>query len=95
MAGLFPGRRGCFQGGRSLGYREVTAGEGCPFRKRGRGTGHEFHYSEMTPSPGTARAYMIKGGDGSKEPEGYVYRNTLVSYVHLHFASNPEFTAVS
>ena len=67
--------------------------EGCPFLGSGAEIrGHEFHYSEMTPSPGTARAYMIKRRRWFQGAGGLAaYRNTLASYVHLHFASNPEF----
>ena len=78
---------------RSLGYREVKlqrqsilGGPGEVIR------GHEFHYSEISDtSPKLQRAYRIADRDGRGEvPEGYTVRNTLGSYVHLHFGSHPQ-----
>lgn len=91
MAGVFPWTSKMFPKLRSLGYREVTAREMCPFLEKGQKIrGHEFHYSDITPVKETGRAYRITGGKGWFE-EGYLYMNTLASYVHLHFASNPGF----
>ncbi|MEK6713950.1 MAG: cobyrinate a,c-diamide synthase [Nitrospirota bacterium] len=91
MAGVFPWTSKMFSKLRSLGYREVTAKEMCPFLEKGQKIrGHEFHYSDITPVEETALAYRITGGKGRFE-EGYLYMNTLASYVHLHFAGNPEF----
>jgi len=91
MAGVFPWTSKMFPKLRSLGYREVTAKEMCPFLEKGQKIrGHEFHYSDITPVKETGRAYRITGGKSQSE-EGYLYMNTLASYVHLHFASNPDF----
>ena len=91
MAGVFPWTSKMFPKLRSLGYREVTAMEMCPFLEKGQKIrGHEFHYSDITPVEETGRAYRIAGGKSQSE-EGYLYMNTLASYVHLHFASNPDF----
>lgn len=91
MAGVFPWTSKMFPKLRSLGYREVTAKEMCPFLEKGQKIrGHEFHYSDITPVEETGRVYRITGGKSQFE-EGYLYMNTLASYVHLHFASNPEF----
>ncbi len=91
MAGVFPWTSKMFPKLRSLGYREVTAKEMCPFLEKGQKIrGHEFHYSDITPVEETGRAYRITGGKSQFE-EGYLYMNTLASYVHLHFASNPDF----
>ena len=69
----------------------MTATEICPFLEKGQKIrGHEFHYSDITRVEETGRAYQITGGKSQSE-EGYLYMNTLASYVHLHFASNPEF----
>jgi cobyrinic acid a,c-diamide synthase len=60
--------------------------------------GHEFHYSEITGrDQGSAVSdqpaeliYSLKDGSGdSIHDEGYVIRNTLGSYIHIHFGSNP------
>jgi len=78
---------------RSLGYRQVTlqrqtvlGGPGETIR------GHEFHYSEIagTRQP-LERVYRITDRDSRQEVlEGYTVRNTLGSYVHLHFGSHPQ-----
>jgi cobyrinic acid a,c-diamide synthase len=36
-------------------------------------------------------AYSVKNGTGEElQPEGYRIHNTLASYIHIHFGSNPE-----
>ncbi len=80
---------------RFLGYREVIVNRECPFLGKGhRMRGHEFHYSEITLPEKVKCSYSVTGtgGDPRKE-EGYLYKNTLASYVHIHFASNPGFPA--
>ncbi len=77
----------------SLGYREVRLSEPCPLGSIGQVIrGHEFHYSEMIEGPmGVKLAYSIANRRGrSRYSEGFVVNNTLGSYVHLHFGSNPE-----
>ena len=92
MVGIFPWVSRMYGRIRSLGYREVKAVDGCPFLKKGhRIRGHEFHYSEIAePSRRIKRVYHL-AEDSSGRTEGYLYKNTLCSYVHLHFGSNPEF----
>jgi cobyrinic acid a,c-diamide synthase len=78
---------------KSLGYREVRLSEPCPLGSIGQVIrGHEFHYSEMIEGPmGVKLAYSIANRRGrSRYSEGFVVNNTLGSYVHLHFGSNPE-----
>ncbi|MEE9613933.1 MAG: cobyrinate a,c-diamide synthase [Thermodesulfobacteriota bacterium] len=85
MAGLFPWITKMDRKLKGLGYREVTARSGCPFLKAGaKIRGHEHRYSDISPPPRLVkRAYT--------GAEGYTIKNTLASYVHLHFASNPGF----
>jgi cobyrinic acid a,c-diamide synthase len=75
----------------SLGYTEVVFAGNAPLG--GAGTiarGHEFHYSSMDPVPDSiARVYQIRPERGEARSEGYLINRTLMSYVHLHFASNP------
>jgi cobyrinic acid a,c-diamide synthase len=75
----------------SLGYTEVVFAANAPLG--GAGTiarGHEFHYSSMDPVPDSiARVYQIRPARGEARSEGYLINRTLMSYVHLHFASNP------
>ena len=87
MAGVFPWVSRMLAKRMSLGYREVRIIDGCPFLNKGQKIrGHEFHYSEIDePSNRIKRVYQLTG------KEGYLYKNTLASYVHLHFASNPKF----
>lgn len=87
MAGVFPWVSRMLEKRMSLGYREVRIIDGCPFLNKGQKIrGHEFHYSEIDEPPHRIkRVYQFTG------KEGYLYKNTLASYVHLHFASNPKF----
>jgi cobyrinic acid a,c-diamide synthase len=53
--------------------------------------GHEFHYSTMDPVPDSIpRVYRLRQKLGGERAEGYRVNNALMSYVHLHFASNPD-----
>lgn len=89
MTGVFPWTARLLPKRKALGYREVELTEACPFLKKGKIRGHEFHYSEITGHSEPGTAYRLSGGLS----EGFVYRNTLASYIHLHFASNPAFAA--
>ena len=52
-----------------------------------------YRITHNPPSPPFSKNPPIpplsKGGKGGFE--GYLYKNTLASYIHLHFASNPKF----
>ena len=79
---------------RSLGYREVVFTRDTPLGPAGtRARGHEFHYSEIKDgdtSGDWASVYRVSGSRGPVEHTyGFGLGNTLASYVHLHFASNP------
>ena len=94
MAGVFPWKSRMLKNRKSLGYAEIEAGPDCPFLKdRERIRGHEYHYSEIEEPPeGIKRVYKsIVHGPQSTVKEGYLYKNVLASYIHLHFTSNPEF----
>jgi cobyrinic acid a,c-diamide synthase len=95
MAGVFPWTSRMLERRKALGYSEVKAKAGCPFLKRGAAIrGHEYHYSEITrPPSGIERVFELSGSGatGTGGLEGYLYKNTLASYVHLHFASNRSF----
>lgn len=77
---------------RALGYREITTMApsilGAPWTVA---RGHEFHYSHIAEEDPEALAiYKLRDRrDWRPQSEGFVRRNTLGSYVHLHFASNP------
>lgn len=92
MAGVFPWSSTMLKRRKSLGYREITAGDNCPFLEKGQKIrGHEFHYSEIRHEGETQKVYTVTDSGGERMQEGYLYKNTLASYVHLHFASNPKF----
>lgn len=93
MAGVFPFRTVMTRGRAHLGYREATFAEDCLIGSAGsHGRGHEFHYSQVDHEEAvtTKRIYGVKNGSGKDlDPEGYRHKNTLGSYVHVHFGSNP------
>ena len=55
--------------------------------------GHEFHYSEIVESVEAGKresveVYSVKDGQGNLlDDEGYRVKNTLGSYIHIHFGS--------
>ncbi len=77
----------------ALGYVEVETTQatilgpaGLCFR------GHQFRYSELgLVSPDVDCVYSLRSRrSGSLQAEGYRRNNILASYVHAHWASNPE-----
>ncbi len=83
MVGAFPAKVAMNNRLSRLGYREATLTDNCIFGETGDVLyGHEFHYSsikEMDPAVAT----VFKLQDGKKE--GYVIKNVLGGYLHLHF----------
>jgi cobyrinic acid a,c-diamide synthase len=76
-----------------IGYREVELASGGPLGPAGtRARGHEFHCSRLGDIPtAVARLYAVTDGrGGTPRAEGFVIDRTLLSYVHLHFGSNPD-----
>ena len=77
----------------TLGYREVTARKRTPLGLPGTVIrGHEFHYSRIEKEKGDCeRVYSMQDRkEGVVREEGYLRLNTLGSYVHLHWGSNPK-----
>ena len=76
-----------------LGYTEVTFTAEAPLgAPDATARGHQFHASTLDPvPPSVKRVYRLGRGLASPDEraEGYVVGNALISYVHLHFASNP------
>ncbi|MCX8030155.1 MAG: cobyrinate a,c-diamide synthase [Thermodesulfovibrionales bacterium] len=95
MAGVFPFETSISLNKRAfLGYREATLKEDSLLGYRGETLrGHEFHYSEINNLINFSdlkRLYLVKDGEGlALDDEGYSYKNTLASYIHLHFGSSP------
>ncbi len=91
MAGVFPWRSKMLTRRKRLGYRELRMKEGSPFLKKGEVIkGHEYHYSELQTRAMLETVYRVGKGK-SATCEGYLFKQTLASYIHLHFRSNPEF----
>jgi cobyrinic acid a,c-diamide synthase len=92
MCGIVPARTQMCDRLQALGYveaqtrrRSILGDAGVRFR------GHQFRYSRLEPlSPAIEAAYTITrryGGEVSEE--GFQIGNTIASYVHGHWASNP------
>ncbi|RAV00238.1 cobyrinate a,c-diamide synthase [Paenibacillus sp. YN15] len=93
MAGVFPGKTVMQTQLAAMGYREAAGAAGNPLLPEGQtARGHEFHYSVYVPEDGGQaafpHAYTVTGRKGAA-PEGFLYKNTVAGYTHLHFASNP------
>jgi cobyrinic acid a,c-diamide synthase len=73
----------------TLGYREIILNEDCILGNAGETCrGHEFHYSEIIDSA-VGTVYSLHDHRGNPLPsEGFRRKNTLASYVHVHFGSN-------
>ena len=92
MAGVLPAGVRMRPRRMALGYTEVALTHDTPIGRAGAvARGHEFHYSTLDPVPdGVERVYRIARRGAPARAEGYRVGQTLMSYVHLHFASNPE-----
>lgn len=102
MAGLIPGETHMQPRLMSLGYRLIESPAGNFLLPKGAGArGHEFHWSswENPLERLTHRtqatfnvAWCIRPRQGEAEGKlsGYANGNLVGSYVHLHFASNPQ-----
>ncbi len=95
MAGVFPFETIMKKDRFMLGYREIQLTEDCLLGSRGeRLRGHEFHYSAIKPSGGhqpsrLTTCYLLSDSmERGLSYEGYRYKNTFASYVHVHFGSN-------
>ncbi len=96
MVGLLPQWTRMLARLRTLGYVEVSLSEDSLFGKAGeRLRGHEFHYSELVGDPACngnwSHAYSLKRRRNAEiTPEGFQSGTILASYVHVHFASQPD-----
>ena len=96
LTGLLPIRTRMLKRLSSLGYREVELARDTVIGPRGtRSRGHEFHYSEILDSGESdqsgAGAYLVGSRKGPLPlAQGFHLHNTLASYIHLHFGSNPD-----
>ena len=72
---------------RALGYREVEFLKDSFLGKKGeKARGHEFHYSHLLNNGKyLEKLYKV---NNMQNNEGYIYKNCIGSYIHLHFGSN-------
>ena len=96
LVGVLPAWTRMLDKVRSLGYVEITLTQDSLFGKVGTVfRGHEFHYSELMEDPlidpawQTVYAVKRRRTDGITR-EGYQKGSIVASYVHMHFASNPQ-----
>lgn len=79
----------------NLGYTKIETRANYPFCPQPLSVnGHRFHYSQLIPEtvpPEIPTCYQAHSWRIGAFSEGYVLGNSLASYVHLHFRSNPEF----
>lgn len=103
MSGCFDFRVTMSKRLRSLGYRQITLKQDTVIGKKGDTLrGHEFHYSSLEnpdpkisnsekPDPDTTDIYDVQSRAGQNIAlKGYQRYNTLGSYLHVHFGSNPK-----
>jgi cobyrinic acid a,c-diamide synthase len=92
MAGVYPAKTRMLPRLKAMGYRDVEITDDSFFAFGMRAKGHEFHYSELDGNldskHGIKKVYQVSA-KGKKAAEGFLYKNCLASYVHLHFGSNP------
>ncbi|MDP1847773.1 MAG: cobyrinic acid a,c-diamide synthase, partial [Solirubrobacteraceae bacterium] len=75
----------------TLGYREAVAASATPWMEAGEQLrGHEFHYSQVQPLAGAARAAWTLSARGTQRPEGVVAGALQASYLHVHWAAHPQ-----
>jgi cobyrinic acid a,c-diamide synthase len=92
MVGLLPATVRMRPQRLSLAYTEVALRQTSLLGPAGTAArGHEFHWSTLDPVPDSVpRVYTLRRRGGDERAEGYQVGNALLSYVHLHFGSNPD-----
>ena len=93
MAGCFDFKATMSSQLKALGYRQVSLADNSVIGPGGLVLkGHEFHYSSLdSPAPSGRTVYRVFNRSGQDiNLKGYAREQTLGSYFHLHFGSNPE-----
>lgn len=95
MCNCFPFQPRMHKKLRTLGYREVRLNSDTLLGSRDQVLrGHEFHYSDLRQKDRAAAVdtvYTAESRSGAqRRAEGYLVNQTLGSYIHLHFGSQPE-----
>jgi cobyrinic acid a,c-diamide synthase len=91
MVGLLPARVRMARDRLTLGYRQVELAMDGPLGAAGLvARGQEFHCSTLGAVPDRVRRiYRVTSPTGTTDAEGYMVGRAVMSYIHLHFASNP------
>lgn len=93
MAGLFPVRAEMGKKPQGHGYTQARVLVSNPYHPQGAQIpGHEFHYSQCHTLHGETPpfAFFMERGCGIQEGfDGFLSRNTLACYTHLHALSSP------
>ncbi len=91
MVGLIPGEAEMKERLQALGYVEVETQDETMLGPKGlRFRGHQFRYSDLRLPAEVECCYNVRRRRGGESfQEGYRKGNTLASYVHAHWASNP------
>ena len=94
MVGLLPYNFIMGKGPQGHGYTALEVDRENPYFKPGtRLKGHEFHYSRLEPEPGPDANLvfrMTRGAGVCGHRDGFVYRNVLATYTHLHALGSPD-----
>ncbi len=90
LVGIFKDKAKLDKKLRSLGYREIIFKKDTFLGKKDEiARGHEFHYSYLINNgKNLEKVYKVTSKTSSHfAMEGYIYKNCLGSYIHLHFGS--------
>lgn len=94
MVGLVPATCAMQSKLETVGYVEATAlCDNVLCESQAVIRGHEFHFSRMLPEAEADFSWAFqfkKNRTGATYPGGFAAKNMLASYLHLHFAGNPQ-----
>jgi cobyrinic acid a,c-diamide synthase len=94
MAGVLPLIFGLCKRPQGHGYTVIMVDGENPFYKVGTELkGHEFHYSSVLKCPNgkSDMVFSMQRGSGIKDrKDGFVYKNVLATYTHIHALGTPE-----
>jgi cobyrinic acid a,c-diamide synthase len=91
MVGIVPGEAVMADRLSAIGYVEVETTADSILGPAGtRYRGHQFRYSDLVLHGDVEQVLtLVRPRDGARSSEGYQQNNTLATYVHGHWASNP------
>jgi cobyrinic acid a,c-diamide synthase len=94
MVGLLPYNFVMGKSPQGHGYTALEVDRENPYFPLGtRLKGHEFHYSRLEPEPGPDANLvfrMTRGAGVCGRRDGFVYKNVLATYTHLHALGSPD-----